>query len=88
MRTIPRVVYRAGFSARTDLAAGPGGGGSGRLRRWCRRRIMASGRGASIHNLGVIRQLYQPGDSVAVYLTGGVFNAGETLLRPYRSAPE
>jgi hypothetical protein len=33
----------------------------------------------------VIRQLYQPGDRVTVYLTGGAFSAGETLLAPYHS---
>lgn len=87
MRTIPRIVYKAGFSrerisllAPEVTAAARNGDGVA-----CRIMTRAAEELAST-TLGVIRQLYQPGDSVAVYLTGGVFSAGETLLGPYRSA--
>jgi N-acetylglucosamine kinase-like BadF-type ATPase len=50
-------------------------------------RIMArAGHDLATTALGVIRQLFHPGDAVGVYLTGGVFNAGAPLLDPFHAA--
>ncbi|MGI8405574.1 MAG: hypothetical protein ACR2OE_12580 [Thermomicrobiales bacterium] len=35
--------------------------------------------------LGVARQLYQPGDPVTVYPTGGVFAAGDLITTPFKT---
>jgi glucosamine kinase len=87
MRTIPRIVYRAGFpreqisllAPKVTAAAHDGDGVAQRI-------LAAAGEELALTALGVIRQLFREGDPVTVYLTGGVFNAGELLLGPFRSA--
>jgi N-acetylglucosamine kinase-like BadF-type ATPase len=87
MREIPRVVYEAGFARERiallalAVAAAARDGDDMALR------IMArAGHELATTALGVIRQLFQPGDAVGVYLTGGVFNAGAPLLNPFNAA--
>lgn len=87
VRHITRVVYRAGFQRdrisllAPKVAAAAGEGDASAIR------IMAeAGEELALTALGVIRQLFQPGSAVDVYLTGGVFSAGEFLLAPMRAA--
>jgi N-acetylglucosamine kinase-like BadF-type ATPase len=85
IRQIPRVVYRAGFSRerisllapKVAQAAREGDGPALAVMR-------AAGEELALTGLGVIRQLFEPGSSVGVYLTGGVFSAGEVVLAPFR----
>ena len=87
MRTIPRIVYRTGFSRERISLLAPLVSAAAQQGDFAANRIVAqAGKELATTTLGVIRQLYQPGDRIAVYLTGGVFAAGETLLRPYRTA--
>jgi N-acetylglucosamine kinase-like BadF-type ATPase len=87
MRTITRVVYRAGFSReeislltpKVVAAAEEGDGEAVRILRKCAGELAAT---AS----GVIRQLYEPGQHAAVYLTGGVFEAGALITEPFTGA--
>jgi N-acetylglucosamine kinase-like BadF-type ATPase len=87
MRTIPRVVYRAGFpreqisllAPKVTAAAHDGDEVAQGI-------LAAAGEELALTALGVIRQLFREEDHVTVYLTGGVFNAGELLLGPFRSA--
>lgn len=87
IRSIPRVVYAAGFSRdriallapKVTRAAESGDAAAIQI-------LDEAGRELALTGLGVIRQLYEPGDPVDVYLTGGVFTAGEPLLRPFRDA--
>lgn len=87
MRTIPRVVYQAGFPRERIALLAPAVAAAAQQGDPAARRIMATA-GAELASiaLGVIRQLFRPGDAVAVYLTGGVFAAGEPLLGPFRGA--
>jgi N-acetylglucosamine kinase-like BadF-type ATPase len=87
MRVIPRVVYRAGFSREQISLLAPAVSESARIGDVEARRIMASaGEELARTALGVIRQLFTKGDEVIVYLTGGVFSAGDCLLVPFRDA--
>lgn len=85
MRTIPRVVYHASFPreqisllAPTVTAAAQAGD------EVAQGILAAAGEELATTALGVIRQLFQGSEPVAVYLTGGVFNAGDLLLTPFR----
>ena len=77
IRDITRVVYKAGFernqiSLLTPLVADAAAAGDGPAMR-----ILAdAGSSIGLVALGVIRQLFEPGDEVTVYKTGGVFNIG------------
>lgn len=87
MRTIPRVVYRAGFPREQISLLAPNVTAAAHDGDEVARRILtAAGEELALTALGVIRQLFQKGDRVTVYLTGGVFKAGELLLGPFRSA--
>jgi glucosamine kinase len=87
MRTIPRVVYRAGFARErisllapaVSQAAATGDAEAGRI-------MAAAGEELACIAVGVMRQLFQTDENVTVYLTGGVFGAGECLLGPFRTA--
>lgn len=87
VRHLPRVVYRAGFARdrisllapKVAVAADEGDIPAIRI-------MAAAGEELALTALGVIRQLFQAGSAVDVYLTGGVFSAGEVLLRPMRAA--
>lgn len=86
IRQIPRVVYRAGFSRerisllapKVAQAAQAGDAPAIQV-------LRAAGEELALTALGVIRQLFAPGSPVGVYLTGGVFSAGELLLAPFRA---
>jgi glucosamine kinase len=86
IRDLPRVVYAAGFSReRISLlapkvvrAAHDGDAAALTIMR-------AAGGELATTALGVIRQLFTPGAPVGVYLTGGVFAAGDVLLDSFRA---
>jgi len=89
MKQITRIVYRAGFSRdqisllspKVARAAGEGDRPAGAIMRY-------AGAELAYTALGVIRQLYVPGDAVGVYLTGGVFKAGSLVTDPFRATLE
>lgn len=86
MRSIPRIVYREGFSRERISLLAPAVAAAARDGDEAARHIMATaGQQLAAMALGVIRQLFAAGDPVAVYLTGGVFAAGEVLLEPFRA---
>lgn len=85
MRAITRVVYRAGFPREQISLLAPAVSTAAQDGDGVARGILAAaGEELATTALGVIRQLFQDGDHVDVYLTGGVFNAGELLLAPFR----
>ena len=87
MRAIPRVVYRAGFAREQISLLAPAVSEAARTGDVVAQRIMATaGEELACTAVGVIRQLFQRGENVTVYLTGGVFGAGECLLGPFRTA--
>ncbi len=87
MRAIPRVVYRAGFAREQIALLAPAVSEAARKGDVEARRIMATaGEELACTAVGVMRQLFQSGENVTVYLTGGVFAAGECLLGPFRTA--
>jgi N-acetylglucosamine kinase-like BadF-type ATPase len=87
MRAIPRVVYKAGFPREQISLLAPAVSEAARSGDVEARRIMASaGEELARTAHGVMRQLHRNGDEVTVYLTGGVFDAGECLLTPFRVA--
>lgn len=86
VRLLPRVIYAAGFSRerisllapKVTAAAQAGDAAAiGILR--------TAGEELALTALGVIRQLFEPGTPVAVYLTGGVFKAGDLLMDSFRA---
>jgi N-acetylglucosamine kinase-like BadF-type ATPase len=87
MRAIPRVVYRAGFAREQISLLAPAVSEAARTGEAEAGRIMATaGEELACIAVGVMRQLFQTGENVTVYLTGGVFGAGECLLGPYKTA--
>jgi N-acetylglucosamine kinase-like BadF-type ATPase len=87
MRAIPRVVYREGFSRERISLLAPAAAEAARAGDAAACRIMAAaGEDLATMARGVIRQVYVDGESVAVYLTGGVFAAGPPLLDPFHRA--
>lgn len=85
MRTIPRVVYRAGFPREQISLLAPAVTAAAQAGDAVAQGILAAaGEELATTTLGVIRQLCGEADNVDVYLTGGVFNAGELLLEPFR----
>jgi glucosamine kinase len=87
MRAIPRVVYRAGFAREQISLLAPAVSEGARTGDAEARRIMATaGEDLASIAVGVMRQLFQREVNVTVYLTGGVFGAGECLLGPFRAA--
>jgi N-acetylglucosamine kinase-like BadF-type ATPase len=87
IRQITRIVYEAGFARDRISMLSPKvveAANSGDISAL---RIMSeAGEELAQTALGVIRQLFEPGSAVDVYLTGGVFAAGDVLLNPFRSA--
>jgi N-acetylglucosamine kinase-like BadF-type ATPase len=87
MRAIPRVVYRAGFAREQISLLAPAVSEAARKGDSEARRIMATvGEELACTAVGVMRQLFQGGEQITVYLTGGVFGAGECLLGPFMAA--
>src|SRR5690606_31244942 len=87
MRTITRVVYKAGFAREEISLLTPGvvaaaeGGDAEAIR------ILEESAGELASTAsGVIRQLHKPGEHAAVYLTGGVFEAGALITGPFTEA--
>ena len=84
-RQITQVVYRAGFqrdriSLLTPLvvkAAQDGDAAAAAI-------LKDAGHSIGLIGLGVIRQLFEPGDPVEVFLTGGVFNIGDPIMTPMK----
>lgn len=82
-RQITQVVYNAGFqrdriSLLTPLvveAAEAGDAPAAAI-------LDEAGRSLGLVALGVLRQLFAPGDEVGIYLTGGVFNIGRRITDP------
>ncbi|MEA2529208.1 MAG: hypothetical protein QOG89_852 [Thermomicrobiales bacterium] len=86
IRQISRVVYRAGFSRDRISLLAPKVVQAARDGDPPAREILsAAGEELALTALGVIRQLFEPGAEVGVYLTGGVFAAGDILLDPFRA---
>ncbi len=86
MRAIPRVVYQEGFSRERISLLAPAVVDAARNGDTAARRILATaGEELATTALGVIRQLFPNGEPVAVYLTGGVFGAGDALLVSFQA---
>jgi N-acetylglucosamine kinase-like BadF-type ATPase len=87
IKQVTRVVYQAGFSRDRISLLAPKVAQAARDDDPAALRIMsAAGEELALTALGVIRQLCQPGSAVDVYLTGGVFAAGDVVHGPFRAA--
>jgi N-acetylglucosamine kinase-like BadF-type ATPase len=87
IRQIPDVVYDAGFSReRISLLAPKVVEAANEGDISARTILEAAGVELAFTALGVIRQLFEPGTAVEVYLTGGVFAAEDVLRNPFRAA--
>jgi N-acetylglucosamine kinase-like BadF-type ATPase len=87
MRQLPHVVYVAGFSRDRISLLAPKVVQAENVGDSIALGISSNaGRELAMAALGVIRQLFQDGEPVDVFRTGGVFDAGEVLLRPFRQA--
>lgn len=77
IRDIPRVVYKAGFERNRISLLTPGvakaAADGDAVAAWI---LEDAGRSIGLVALGVIRQLFARGESVDVFMTGGVFNIG------------
>lgn len=86
MRQLPRIVYAAGFSRERISLLAPKivqtaeAGDAAAIEI-----VRNAGEELARTALGVIRQLFVPGTPVGVYMTGGVFKAGNLLLEPFRT---
>jgi N-acetylglucosamine kinase-like BadF-type ATPase len=81
IRKVTQIVYKAGFSRDrisllTPIVAQAAAEGDEEARRI----IADAGHSIGLIGLGIIRQLFQPGDHVEVYRTGGVFNIGNPII--------
>ncbi|MBX3068905.1 MAG: hypothetical protein KF883_00255 [Thermomicrobiales bacterium] len=84
IRLITRVVYAAGFSRDRIARLAPEVVKVAESGDEVAKGLLAGSAGdAADTALGVIRQLYEPGDRVRVYLTGGVFKAGPLVRGPF-----
>jgi len=87
MREITRVVYAAGFSRDRLSLLAPEVAAEAHAGDAVATRIMrTAGKELARTALATIRMLYAPGDPADVFLTGGVFAAGDILLDPFRAA--
>ncbi len=87
MREITRVVYAAGFSRDRLSLLAPEVAAAAHAGDAVATRIMrTAGEELARTALATIRMLYAPGDPADVFLTGGVFAAGDILLDPFRAA--
>ncbi|HEY7035570.1 MAG TPA: BadF/BadG/BcrA/BcrD ATPase family protein [Thermomicrobiales bacterium] len=87
IRQITRVVYAAGFSRERISLLAPKVTQAARDGDAAALAVMrAAGEELAQTALGVIRQLFAPAAAVGVYLTGGVFAAGDVLLDPFRAS--
>jgi N-acetylglucosamine kinase-like BadF-type ATPase len=87
VRLLPRIIYAAGFSRERisllspKVAAAAQAGDAAAIGI-----LQTAGEELALTALGVIRQLFEPGPPVSVYLTGGVFKAGALVLDSFRSS--
>jgi glucosamine kinase len=87
IRDITRVVYRAGFHREQISLLSPKVAAAGRDGDAAAIAILNyAGEELALTGLGVIRQLFSADESVDVFMTGGVFSAGEHVLGPFRAA--
>lgn len=85
-RDLPWVVYRAGFSRERISLLAPKVAAAAETGDTAAIDILrTAGEELALTALGVMRQLFAPGTPVAVYLTGGVFKAGDLLVGPLRT---
>jgi N-acetylglucosamine kinase-like BadF-type ATPase len=85
-RDLPWVVYRAGFSRERISLLAPKVATAAQAGDIAAIDILrTAGEELALTALGVMRQLFAPGTPVAVYLTGGVFKAGDLLVDPLRT---
>ena len=86
VRQLPRIIYAAGFSRERISLLAPNvvrtaeAGDSAAIEI-----IRNAGEELARTALGVMRQLFEPGAAVVVYMTGGVFKSGALLLDPFRT---
>jgi glucosamine kinase len=86
MRLLPRIVYAAGFSRERISLLAPKVVQTAEAGDIAAIEILQdAGKELALTALGVIRQLFEPGTAVGVYMTGGVFKAGELLMEPFRT---
>lgn len=86
MRDVTRVVYGAGFSRDRLSLLAPLVVDAARTGDVVARRIVTiAGEELATSAVAVIRRLYPPGEPATVYLTGGVFQAGDLILEPLRA---
>src|SRR5215203_3519021 len=81
IRKVTQIVYKAGFSRDrisllTPIVAQAAVDGDAEAKNI----IADAGHSLGLVGLGVIRQLFSPGDPVEVYRTGGVFNIGNLVI--------
>ena len=81
IRKVTQVVYKAGFSRDrisllTPIVAQVAADGDAEARKI----VVDAGHSLGLVGLGVIRQLFNPGEHVEVYRTGGVFNIGNLVI--------
>lgn len=87
MKEITRIVYKDGFSRDRLSLLAPKVAGAAQAGDAVATRIMATaGEELARTALATVRKLLAPGEAASVYLTGGVFGAGEVLLGPFRAA--
>lgn len=87
MREITRVVYAAGFSRDRLSLLAPKVAAVAQAGDAVATRIMrAAGEELARTALATVRKIHAPGDPADVFLTGGVFGAGDVLLGPFRAA--
>jgi glucosamine kinase len=85
-RDLPWVVYRAGFSREQISLLAPKVAAVAETGDAAAIDILRiAGEELALTAVGVMRQLFAPGTPIAVYLTGGVFKAGDLLLQPLRA---
>jgi glucosamine kinase len=86
IRLLPRIVYAAGFSREQISLLAPKVVSAAKDGDLSALQIMrAAGEELAQTGLGVIRQLFETNTHVDVYLTGGVFSAGDLLLDSFRA---
>ena len=86
MREITRIVYAAGFSRDRLSLLAPEVASAAREGDAVAIRIMrTAGEELARTALATVRKLFEPGQPVDVFLTGGVFGAGDVLRGPFRA---
>jgi glucosamine kinase len=83
---LPRIIYAAGFSRERISLLAPKVVRTAEAGDAAAITILRiAGEELALTALGVMRQLFELGTAVSIYLTGGVFQAGELVLEPFRA---